>query len=290
MILAYLDKPRACLFALCVVAGSVAAVQARADVMDEIAERGVLRVGTAINLPWAMRDADGEMFGFEIDNAGKLATDLGVGLEIVELPFAELLSALDGKLVDVVAAGLSITPERALRAAFSIPYMTSDVGVVVRVADLADHDDIIGFNDPSVSVAAVADTTTEIAAMHALPSASLQLFDRVGATIDAFLAGEVTALVGETPVPELLMLENPDVFTMLPESLLSSGQAFAVHRDEHRFHTYLDNWVTAYETAGILESSRRYWFGGDEWIGRLDEPLVEAAIEDATGDAAGGAN
>lgn len=248
--------------------------------MAEIEERGQLRVGTSVNLPWAMRDIHDELIGFEIDNAGRLATDLGVTLEIVELPFGGLLAALEDGTVDVVAAGLSVTPERARRVAFSTAYMTADVAVIVRVADLIEHHDIIGFNDPAITVAAVAGTTTEIAALHNLPSASLQLFDTVGASIDAFLAGEVTVLVGETPVPELLLLENPDVFTTLPEALLSSTQAFAVRRDEFAFRTFLDNWVTAYETAGILDSARHYWFGGDEWIGRIAEPLVEAEIAD----------
>jgi ABC-type amino acid transport substrate-binding protein len=169
--------------------------------------------------------------------------------------------------------------------------MSSDVGVVVRVVDLTERHDILGFNEPDVTVAAVAGTTTEIAALHALPSASLQLFDTVGASIEAFLDGETTALVGETPVPELLRFENPDVFTLLPESLLSSGQAFAVHRDEHTFHTFLDNWVRAYETAGVLEKARRYWFVEHAWLDRLDTPLLEVAIEEpATEDGAPAAN
>ncbi len=258
---------------------SVAGVaSAGAEVMAEIAERGVLRVGTALNLPWAMRDVDGELFGFEVDNAGKLATDLGVALELVELPFGELLEALENGTVDVVAAGLSITPERARRVAFSTPYMQSNIGLVVRVADLTERHDVLGFDDPGVSMAAVADTTTEVAALRLLPSASLELFENVGASLEAFLAGETTVLVGETPVPELLLHENPDVFTMLPETVLGSGQGFAVRRDEHVFHTYLDNWVSAYESAGILESSRRYWFAEHAWLGRLDTQLREVAI------------
>jgi polar amino acid transport system substrate-binding protein len=268
------------LFAAALIVLATAGPQlARAEVMAEIEERGVLRVGTSLNLPWAMRDAHGELFGFEIDNASRLASDLGVALELVELPFGELLDALENGTVDVVAAGLSITPERARRVAFSAPYMTSDVGVVVRVTDLAERADILGFNQSDVTVAAVAGTTTEIAALHALPSASLQPFATVGASIEAFLDGETTVLVGETPVPELLLFENPDVFTLLPESLLSSGQAFAVRRDEHAFHTYLDNWVSAYETAGMLDRARRYWFAEHEWLGRLDELLVEVAID-----------
>jgi len=253
---------------------------AQAELMGEIAERGTLRVGTALNIPWAMRDHAGEPFGFEVDMAAKLATDLEVTLELVEMPFAELLDALESGSVDMIAAGLSITPERARRVAFSDPYMATDVGVVVRIADLTDRLDIIGFDDPAVTVAAVTGTTTEIAA-----SRTFQLHPTVGESITAFLDGTATALVGETPVPELLLAENPEVFTVLPDSLLGTAQAFAVRPTEQRFLTYLDNWLAAYETVGVLEASRHYWFAGHDWATRLDSPLTEALIEDAGDDA-----
>lgn len=264
---------------------SITTATAQAELMTEIAERGTLRVGTALNIPWAMRDHAGEPFGFEVDMAAKLATDLEVTLELVEMPFAELLDALEAGSVDMIAAGLSITPERARRVAFSDPYMATDVGVVVRIADLTDRLDIIGFDDPTVTVAAVTGTTTEIAASRTLPTASLQLHPTVGESITAFLDGTATALVGETPVPELLLAENPEVFTVLPDSLLGTAQAFAVRPTEQRFLTYLDNWLAAYETVGVLEASRQYWFAGHDWAARLDSPLTEALIDDAGDDA-----
>jgi polar amino acid transport system substrate-binding protein len=259
---------------------TLTAATARAELLAEIAERGALRVGTALNIPWAMRDTAGEPFGFEVDMAAKLATDLEVALELVEMPFAELLDALESGSVDMIAAGLSITPERARRVAFSDPYMGTDVGVVVRIADLAAREDIIGFDDPAVTVAAVAGTTTEIAATRNLPTATLQLYPTVGESITAFLEGSATVLVAETPVPELLIAENPEVFTVLPDSLLGTVQAFAVRPDEPRFLTYLDNWIAAYEAAGVLEAARQYWFGGQDWAPRLDTPLTEVPIED----------
>jgi polar amino acid transport system substrate-binding protein len=252
---------------------------ARADVMAEIAERGTLRVGTAFNIPWAMHDAAGEPFGFEVDNAARLASDLGVELELVPLPFGELLDALDWGTVDVVAAGVSITPERALLVAFSDPYMIGDVGAVVRVADLDRHPDLLAFDDPEVTAAAVAGTTTELALARTLPLATAEIYDNVGDAIRAFLEGRATLLVAETPVPELLLAENPEVFTILPEALLSTAQAFAVRRGEHTFLTFLDNWITAYEVTGVLDSARAYWFGGRDWLARLEAPLIEMPID-----------
>jgi polar amino acid transport system substrate-binding protein len=258
----------------------VSATSAIANTLEDIKNRGSIRVGTALNLPWAMRGHDGEMFGFEVDNASKVAMEMGVELELVEMPFGDLIPSLERGEIDMIAAGMSVLPERALRVAFSDPYMTSSVGMVVRVAALADREDVIDFAVPSVTVAAVADTTTEAAAIRGLPTADIRLYESVDAAIRAFLAGEVMVLAAETPIPELLLAENPAVFTILPETMINTGEAFAVQQDEMAMLTFLNNWISAYETAGILEASRDYWFGSDDWIGRLTEPLIVVPIEE----------
>jgi polar amino acid transport system substrate-binding protein len=81
---------------------------------DTIRKRGTLLVGTAWNIPWAMRDPQGEWLGFEIDIARQLAADLGVEMNIVRMPFNEFTDALASGKIDVVVAGYSITPQRAL--------------------------------------------------------------------------------------------------------------------------------------------------------------------------------
>ena len=52
----------------------------------------------------------------------RLAGDIGVDLEVVTIPFESLVDRLAAREVDIVAANLSITPERALKVAFSEPY------------------------------------------------------------------------------------------------------------------------------------------------------------------------
>jgi polar amino acid transport system substrate-binding protein len=47
------------------------------SVIETIQKRGTLRVGLSTFVPWAMRDKDGNMIGFEVDVASKLAQDMG---------------------------------------------------------------------------------------------------------------------------------------------------------------------------------------------------------------------
>ena len=46
------------------------------SVLETIKKRGELRVGLSTFVPWAMRDKNGELIGFEIDVAKQLAEDM----------------------------------------------------------------------------------------------------------------------------------------------------------------------------------------------------------------------
>ena len=67
-----------------------------------------------------------------LEIAERLAGDLGVQLEVVAMPFDTLIDRLAAREVDLVAANLSITPERALKVAFTTPYNSSEIRPVIR--------------------------------------------------------------------------------------------------------------------------------------------------------------
>ena len=52
--------------------------EAQESTIEQIQKRGVLRVGMSTFVPWAMKDKTGELIGFEIDVAKRLAKDAGV--------------------------------------------------------------------------------------------------------------------------------------------------------------------------------------------------------------------
>lgn len=107
------------------------------DDLPGIRERGVLRVITrnsgATYYIWR-----GELMGFEYDLAREFASRQGLRIELVVPPTHEDLFPwlLEGK-GDVVAAGLSASPERAREAgvAFSKPYHRAVETVVARADD-----------------------------------------------------------------------------------------------------------------------------------------------------------
>ncbi|MDO9446253.1 MAG: transporter substrate-binding domain-containing protein, partial [Dehalococcoidia bacterium] len=92
------------------------------DTLGRLRETGAVRVGFADEPPFAYIDRDGELVGSEVAIARAIFSRLGVDrLEPVNVPFDQLIPALEDGRVDVVVAGMFITPERCARAAFSDP-------------------------------------------------------------------------------------------------------------------------------------------------------------------------
>lgn len=91
--------------------------------LDGIKERGVLRVITRNN-PVTYFLHCGSQMGFDFDLARMLSKRLGVRLEMVVPPSRDLLVPwlLKGR-GDVIAASLSVTPERQALMTFSRPYL-----------------------------------------------------------------------------------------------------------------------------------------------------------------------
>jgi membrane-bound lytic murein transglycosylase F len=102
----------------------------RAD-LAEIKKRRVLRVLTrnASNTFFLYR---GEQLGFEYELAKDFARELDVRLEMLVAPSREaLLDWLKEGRADLVAAGLTVTPERLKSVDFTMPYLEASELVVV---------------------------------------------------------------------------------------------------------------------------------------------------------------
>ena len=81
------------------------------DLIADIQKRGTLKVGMSTFVPWAMRDKQGDLIGFEIDVATKVAEDMGVEVEFVPTAWSGIIPSLLAKKFDVIIGGMSITHE-----------------------------------------------------------------------------------------------------------------------------------------------------------------------------------
>ena len=236
---------------------------------EAIRRRGTLLVGTTWNIPWAMRDPQGQWQGFEIDVARQLAADLGVDLTVVRVPFSEFTNALESGHIDIVVAGYSITPQRALVVDFSNPYADSQMELVVR-KELAGQD----VNRPDVKIGVVAATTAESAAQSRLPNAKTVAFASARELYAAAKAGEVDGALAYTPRTTMAIAQSEGKLAVATGvgGLPHTVEGFAVRKGEQGLLNYLNAWIAYWTADGWIGERHRYWFDSLDWTARFAPP------------------
>lgn len=95
--------------------------------------KGILRLGTAaVTEPFSFVDGSQKVVGFDIELAGYVAQKLGMKLEVVNMDFGAMIPALMAGKVDMIAACITITEERAQKVLFSEPYYSGGIGALVK--------------------------------------------------------------------------------------------------------------------------------------------------------------
>ncbi|PVU81905.1 amino acid ABC transporter substrate-binding protein [Cellulomonas sp. WB94] len=174
---------------------SAASTAATADVT--LVDPGKLTVCTNPPYePFEFSDASGNIVGLDIDIVGEVAKDLGVELVTTVTPFEGIQSGanLDTGSCDVVASGITITPDRQAKIDFSDPYFNADQGLLV--AEGSDLKDIASLKGKNIAVqqATTGETWAKDNGLEAVT------FEDLGLQIQALKTGQVDAVVNDIAV------------------------------------------------------------------------------------------
>ena len=96
------------------------------------AEKEVLTMGTnAAFPPYEMVDENNNIIGIDAEIAAAVAEKLGMELEIKDMAFDSLITAVSSGAIDVALAGMTVTEERKEAVNFSDSYATGIQVVIV---------------------------------------------------------------------------------------------------------------------------------------------------------------
>lgn len=245
---------------------------ATARSLQQVRNHGTIRIGVALATPWALRDRDHELIGYELDLGRKLAADLEVQPTFVVYPADALERAIESDEVDVVVSGLTITPERALRVNFSNPHTRGGLTLATNLQTTASVTNLSDLDSRDHTLGIVADTVAAELASRVLPRIQVEAFDSIEAAGKALVAGEVDAYLEEEPVPTFLALDNPArVDVPIARELLATQTGFAVGKGDPEFVIYLNAWIVAHESDTWLPTTHDYWFKSLRWRDRLSD-------------------
>lgn len=248
------------------IAGETGTRLSQESIIEKIQKEGVIRVGMSTFVPWAMKDKQGQLVGFEIDVATRLAQDMGVKVEFVPTAWSGIIPALLTGKFDVVIGGMGVTPERNLKVNFTMPYDYSGMSMVAHTKLAQGFSSTKDFNKGEVTIAVRMGTTAEQAARKFMPNAQFKLFENESQALQELNLGRVHAVVSSAPMPMFHALKYPDkLFVPLKENFTKEPIGFALRKGDYDALNYFNNWILSMHSQGFLKERKAYWFESNLW-------------------------
>lgn len=183
-----------------------AAAKPKFRTVEQIKKSKVLKVAVfSDKKPFGYVDEYGKYQGYDIYFAERIAKDLGVKIKYVPVEAAARVEVLETGKVDITLANFTVTPARAEKVDFALPYMKCALGVVSNEKDLIKKPADLNGKTLIVSKG----TTAETYFTENFPEVKLLKFDQYSEAYNALLDGRGAALSTDNTEVLAWAIENP---------------------------------------------------------------------------------
>lgn len=214
------------------------------------AAQKVYVVGTNAEYPPFEYVENGEIAGFDAEIIKEAAKRMGIEYKWLNTNFDGLIPALQTKKVDIVIAGMSVTPEREKAVNFSIPYLTSNVAIVTN-----SKNPIKNMNDLSGKSYGVELGTTKEASARKIDGAEVVPFSSTTGALVALKSGKIDGMVLDESVSSKYIEKNPEL--VLVGIMEGEPKAAAFNKDDkelmENFSKVLEEMITDGTVAELRE-------------------------------------
>ncbi len=182
--------------------------------LDEIKADGTINIGVFSDKnPFGYVDENGEYQGYDVYFAERIGKDLGVKINYVSTEAANRVEYLETGKVDIILANFTVTPERAEKVDFALPYMNVALGVVSPdsrvITDLSE----LSADDP---VIVISGTTAETYLIANNPEVKLQKYDTYANAKNALENGNGVAWANDNTEVIAFALQNTGYTVGIP--------------------------------------------------------------------------
>src|SRR5690606_13559191 len=239
---------------------------AQADALNTIKERGTLVCGTlGTSEPFSFQDPKTrQVVGYEVDLCKEIADSIGVKLEVKMISVAARIPELAAGRVDVVAANLGWSADRAKQIDYSYADYVSPQKILIRAADagtLKTPADLAGKR-----VSAVSGSSSEAGAKRLIPDVTTVTFKDPPTSYLALVQNKVSGFVGS----ELMLLkfkqdsDKSAVKTeIIDKALFTEPWGIGVRKGEKELLAEVNKAMAQLEASGKAKTIFEKWFGKD---------------------------
>ena len=186
---------------------------------EKTAEGGTLIMGTNATFPPYEYYEGDEIVGIDVEIAQAIGEKLGMEVTVEDMEFDALIPALASNKVDIVAAGMTVTPERQESVNFTDTYATAAQVIIVKQGS-----DIASSEDLGVQMGTTGDSLAS-----EIEGAQVERFNKYFEAIQSVLQGKIDAVIIDS-APAKAFAEKDENLVILDEALSSEDYAMAINK------------------------------------------------------------
>jgi cyclohexadienyl dehydratase len=220
-------------------------------ILDRIRAAGVLRVGTTGDYtPFSLKQPDGSYQGADIDMAYDLAERLGVRITFVPTVWVDLLDHFLADHFDIAMGGVTVTPERAAKACFSIPTFVDGKRPLARREYRDRFTNFAAIDQPGVRLIANPGSANEAFVRGHFRQATVIIHHDNASVFDELVAGRADVMITDGLEADHQAQLHPELCAVpvaAPFTRLEKAYMFA--RDP-AMKAFIDGWLAAAFASG----------------------------------------
>jgi polar amino acid transport system substrate-binding protein len=210
------------------------------------------------NVPWEFQNAQGDVVGFEIDLVREIAARLDMSVEIVNIPFNGLFSAVQSGRIDIAVSSITITEKRLGSVAFVQPYYDSAQSLTVSngsaIAGLDDmRGKVVGVDTGSTGdIWSTANQTT-------YGFGNIRRFEGLVPAMLDVQTGRLDGYISDIPALEYFIKDKP-YFKIVQR--IETGEKYSMMLAKNdRLAVEVNDVISELKRSGYLAALHSKWFG-----------------------------
>ncbi len=241
--------------------GTPAPTHEKEDPLLSILRTKTLRVGyNAESVPFCFTNHYGQVSGYDIAFAQRLAADLGCRLILVPMNYERLPTQLAQREFDIAMSAISVTEERLPEIYFSSAYIEGNIIYIVKEKQrgLFSQSEAVE-NNPSLKIAVLKGSSYECLAKSVFPDHSLVPLDN----FDDFVHSGADLLLWTEKQAISWLVRNPGYTIVNPSPSLGTDIfAYAMPRGAELLLHYINVWLELKKSEGFTDHQYNLWILG----------------------------
>jgi polar amino acid transport system substrate-binding protein len=227
-------------------------------------DESLLRVGVSSNAPPLISRKGDTHVGLEADLAKELGVYLGKEVRFIEISWKDQIEALLENRTDIIMSGMSITPLRDVRIAFSRPYFRTGQMALIRIKHkrIAPYG-FYGITGISITLrfGVVKGTTGENFVRKNFSRAKkIESFGTAREATRAMLNNRIDILIHDAPMILMLAAENEgNGLTVIPSLLSEEYLAWGLRKSDPGLIEDVNRFVDHIAGNGRLDTLVQRW-------------------------------